>query len=97
MTGDGVLVVVGSVDDGDYLGPLATMLSAVAAGMFGSQRVEPFLSSANAADLAVLRDLMQRGQVRSAIDRIGTSLPRRARPSRISRPAAPAARSSSSW
>lgn len=69
MTRDGVLVVVGSVDDGDYLGPLATMLSAVAAGMFGSQRVEPFLSSSNAADLAVLRDLMQRGQVRSAIDR----------------------------
>ena len=69
MTRDGVLVVVGSVDDGDYLGPLATMLSAVAAGMFGSQRVEPFLSSSNAADLAVLRDLMQRGQIRSAIDR----------------------------
>ena len=69
MTRDGVLVVVGSVDDGDYLGPLATMLSAMAAGMFGSQRVEPFLSSANARDLGVLRDMMQRGQLRSAIDR----------------------------
>jgi NADPH:quinone reductase-like Zn-dependent oxidoreductase len=69
MTRDGVLVVVGSVDDGDYLGPLATMLSAVAVGMFGSQRVEPFLSSANARDLDVLRDMMQRGQLRSVIDR----------------------------
>lgn len=69
MTPSGVLVVVGSVDDGDYLGPLATLVKAKAAGTFGSQRVEAFISSSNAADLTFLRDLMQRGQLRSAIDR----------------------------
>lgn len=69
MTAGGVLVVVGSVDDGDYLGPLATLIRAKAAGTFGSQRVEAFISSSNAADLTFLRDLMQRGQLRSVLDR----------------------------
>lgn len=69
MTPQGVLVVVGSVDDGAYLGPVTTLATAKLAGMFGSQRVEAFLSSSNAADLEMLRDLMQRGQLRSAIDR----------------------------
>lgn len=69
MTPNGVLVVVGSVDDGDYLGPLATLIKAKAAGTFGSQRVEAFISSSNAADLTTLRELMQRGQLRSVIDR----------------------------
>ncbi len=69
MTPQGVLVVVGSLDDGAYLGPLATLAKAKAAGLFGSQRVEPFISTGNAADLGVLRDLMQRGTLRSAIDR----------------------------
>lgn len=69
MTPQGVLVVVGSLDDGAYLGPLATLAKAKAAGFFGSQRVEPFLSSGSAADLGVLRDLMATGKVRSAIDR----------------------------
>lgn len=69
MTPNGVLVVVGSVDDGDYFGPLATLVRAKAAGTFGSQRVEAFISSSNAADLTFLRDLMQRGQLRSVIDR----------------------------
>jgi NADPH:quinone reductase-like Zn-dependent oxidoreductase len=69
MTPTGALVVVGSVDDGDYLGPLTTLIRAKAAGTFGSQRVEAFISSSNAADLATLRDLMQRGALRSAIDR----------------------------
>ncbi len=69
MMPQGVLVVVGSLDDGAYLGPLATLVKAKAAGLFGSQRVEPFLSTGNAADLGVLRDLMQQGKLRSAIDR----------------------------
>lgn len=69
MTPQGVLVVVGSLADGAYLGPAATLITAKAAGLFGSQRVEPFLSSANAKDLGILRDLMQRGQLRSVIDR----------------------------
>lgn len=69
MTPQGVLVVVGSLDDGAYLGPVATMVKAKAGGLFGSQRVELFLSTASATDLGVLRDLMQQGKLRSAIDR----------------------------
>lgn len=69
MAPQGVLVVVGSLDDGAYLGPLATLAKSKAAGYFGSQRVEPFFSTGNAADLGVLRDLMQQGKLRSAIDR----------------------------
>lgn len=70
MTPQGVLVVVGSLDDGAYLGPVATLVKAKAAGVFGSQRIEVFISTANAEDLATLRDLMQRSQLRSTIDRI---------------------------
>jgi NADPH:quinone reductase-like Zn-dependent oxidoreductase len=69
MTPQGVLVVVGSLDDGAYLGPLAALARAKAAGLFGSQRIEPFFSTSNAADLGVLRDLMRQGLLRSAIDR----------------------------
>lgn len=69
MTPQGVLVVVGSVDDGAYLGPVKTLVMAKAAGLFGSQRVELLLSTGSAADLGVLRDLMRQGQLRSAIDR----------------------------
>lgn len=69
MTPKGVLVVVGSLDDGAYLGPLATLAKAKAAELFGSQRVEPFLSTGNSVDLGELRDLMQQGKLRSAIDR----------------------------
>jgi NADPH:quinone reductase-like Zn-dependent oxidoreductase len=69
MTPQGVLVVVGSLNDGAYLGPLATLVSAKVAGLFGSQRVEPLLSTGNPEDLGVLRDLMQQRKLRSAIDR----------------------------
>lgn len=69
MTPHGVLVVVGSLDDGAYLGPVKALVKAKAAGLFGSQRVEPFLSGANAEDLGMLRDLMERGELRSVIDR----------------------------
>lgn len=48
---------------------MTTLAPAKAAGLFGRQRAEAFLSSSNAADFEVLRDLMQRKQLRSAIDR----------------------------
>ena len=69
LTPQGVLVVVGSLDDGAYLGPVATLAKAKAAGLFGSQRIEPFLSAGNPQDLAALQALMERGALRSAIDR----------------------------
>jgi NADPH:quinone reductase-like Zn-dependent oxidoreductase len=66
---DGKLVVVGSIDDGAWLGPLKSLFGAMVLDPFLSQEVFGLLASQNQADLDALRDLMASSKITSLIDR----------------------------
>jgi NADPH:quinone reductase-like Zn-dependent oxidoreductase len=68
LTPAGRLVIVGG-KDGKWLGPLMAPLAAVAIGPFVEQPMGMMLAELNAADLAVLADLMRAGKVTPVIDR----------------------------
>ena len=69
LTPKGNYVLVGSTDKGRWLGPVATMLKAVAVSKFVSPNLLPFLANTNQADLTTLGDLMQAGKMKAIIDR----------------------------
>ena len=65
----GTIVIVGSIHDGEVIGPMATLMRAKAAGMFGRQRVDTLITASRAADLETLADMLREGRLTSTIDR----------------------------
>jgi NADPH:quinone reductase-like Zn-dependent oxidoreductase len=65
----GKLVIVGGETDGRWLGGFDRSLRAVALSPFVSQTLKMLVSSENAADLEVVRGLVEAGDVVPAIDR----------------------------
>jgi NADPH:quinone reductase-like Zn-dependent oxidoreductase len=69
LTPQGRLVIVGSTDKGNWLGPVSIMLRAAVLSRFASHDVGAFLAHTTQKDLTIVGDLMQAGKVRSVIDR----------------------------
>ena len=69
LTPRGRLVIVGGETDGRWLGGTGRQLRAQLLSPFVSQKLGTFISSENAADLAVLRELIESGKVSPAVDR----------------------------
>jgi NADPH:quinone reductase-like Zn-dependent oxidoreductase len=65
----GSLVIVGSLDRGRWLGPLAGTIDAWLYSPFVSQKLIFLFANLNAEDLDVLRDLMREGKITPVIDR----------------------------
>ena len=68
LTPEGTLVMVGP-GSGQWLGPVAHLLTAVVRSRFGRQRMVPFLSNENKEDLLVLKELIEAGKVTPVIGR----------------------------
>jgi NADPH:quinone reductase-like Zn-dependent oxidoreductase len=69
LTPRGRLVLVGGESVGRWTGGLGRLLLANLLSVFGAQKLVTFIASENAADLRVMRDLIESGQVAPAIDR----------------------------
>lgn len=65
----GVVVNVGGPNDNAYFGPVLRFAQTLAMAPVLTGRFANFLSISSKADLLVLRDMMQRGTLRSVIDR----------------------------
>jgi NADPH:quinone reductase-like Zn-dependent oxidoreductase len=65
----GTYVVVGAASHGQWLGPLARLLTTPLSSPFVSQRMVVAMARSNAGDLAALGDLMKSGGVTPVIDR----------------------------
>ena len=68
LTPEGTLVLVGP-GSGQWVGPIARLLTAIVTSRFVGQRMLPFLSTVRRDDLLVLKDLIEAGKVRPVIDR----------------------------
>ena len=66
---NGVLVIVGAVDKGLWLGALSGALEPMLASHFGTQKYVFMLAEMNKEDLGVLGDLMQTGKLTPVIDK----------------------------
>ncbi|HUI63125.1 MAG TPA: NAD(P)-dependent alcohol dehydrogenase, partial [Steroidobacteraceae bacterium] len=69
MKDDGIFIIVGGPNDGQWIGPLISPVKAYFLSPFVSQKFLMFLADLNARDLEVMRDLMQSGKVTPVIDR----------------------------
>jgi NADPH:quinone reductase-like Zn-dependent oxidoreductase len=69
LTDEGQFVIVGSLDEGEYLGPMADVLKAGVYDPFVSQSYGFIMSEMKPEDLATLRDMLAEGKIRSVIDR----------------------------
>jgi NADPH:quinone reductase-like Zn-dependent oxidoreductase len=70
LTADGVLVIVGGENKGDWVGPMTRFLAASMLGPFVKPRkFEGFLAHMNQADLDYLAGLMKGGKLTPVIDR----------------------------
>jgi len=69
LTRRGRLVIVGGETEGRWLGGVDRQLRANLLSPMVSQKLGTLMTSENAADLAVLRDLVQSGKMAPAIDR----------------------------
>jgi NADPH:quinone reductase-like Zn-dependent oxidoreductase len=69
LTENGRFVIVGSLNEGEYLGPLADALKTAAYDPFVSQDMGFMMSEMKPGDLATLRDMLAEGKIRSVIDR----------------------------
>ncbi len=69
MARHGTLVIVGAAKKGRWIGPLSEMITATAAGRFGSQRIVAFISKNSAEDLNALRQLIEAEEVTPVIER----------------------------
>ncbi len=69
LTPSGTLVIVGGEGGGRWLGGTDRQVRAMLLSPFVRQRLGTFISSENAADLHVLHDLVEAGQVTPVIDR----------------------------
>ena len=65
----GVEVVIGGKKTGKLLGPLSTLIRLKVGFLVGGRHAAPFMASTNAADLAVLAEMMAAGSVRPAVTR----------------------------
>ena len=63
-------MIVGSETDGRWLGGFDRTIRAMLLSPFVSQTLAPLASSENAADLIVLAELVESGQVTPVVDRI---------------------------
>jgi NADPH:quinone reductase-like Zn-dependent oxidoreductase len=70
LTPKGRLVIVGGETDGRWLGGFDRQLRAPLLSLLVSQKLGMLASSENSADLMVLRDLIESGQVAPAVDRM---------------------------
>ncbi len=69
LTPHGTLVLVGTNDKGAWIGPLLPSLKALVLSPFVSQKLLPFLAEFNPKDLETLRVMLEKGEIRSVIDR----------------------------
>jgi NADPH:quinone reductase-like Zn-dependent oxidoreductase len=69
LSGGGRLVIVGGETHGRLLGGSSRQIRATLLSPFVSQKLTTFVASENAADLAVLRDLVEGGTVAPAVER----------------------------
>jgi NADPH:quinone reductase-like Zn-dependent oxidoreductase len=69
LTPRGRLVIVGGETDGRWLGGTDRQLRARLLSLFVGQKLGTFISSENAADLNALRDLIEAGKIKPAVDR----------------------------
>jgi NADPH:quinone reductase-like Zn-dependent oxidoreductase len=69
LTPNGRLVIVGGETDGRWLGGTDRQLRAQVLSIFVRQKLGSFVASENAADLVALRELIEAGQVKPAINR----------------------------
>jgi NADPH:quinone reductase-like Zn-dependent oxidoreductase len=69
LTPRGRLIIVGGETDGRWLGGTDRQIRAQLLSPFVSQTLGTFVSRENAADLDVLRDLIESGKVTAAVDR----------------------------
>jgi NADPH:quinone reductase-like Zn-dependent oxidoreductase len=69
LTPHGTLVLVGGESNGRWLGGVGRVVQARLLSPFVSQNLRTFVTSENAADLDVLGDLVENGQVTAAVDR----------------------------
>lgn len=70
LTTDGRLVIVGGETDGRWLGGSDRSLRAIALSPFVKQQLGTFVAKENAADLTVLCELVDSGQISPFIDRV---------------------------
>jgi NADPH:quinone reductase-like Zn-dependent oxidoreductase len=70
LTPKGTLVLVGGEFDGRWVAGTDRLLRARVLAPFAGQRIVNFITSENAADLLVLRDLIESGTVTPAVDRV---------------------------
>ena len=69
LTDEGRFVIIGSLNDGEYLGPMADVIKAAAYDPFVGQEFGFLMSEMKPQDLATLRDMLAEGKIRSVIDR----------------------------
>lgn len=69
LTARGTLVIVGGETQGRWLGGTDRQLRALLLSAFVAQKLGTFIASENAADLMVLRELIESGAITPAIDR----------------------------
>jgi NADPH:quinone reductase-like Zn-dependent oxidoreductase len=69
LTPRGRLVMVGGETGGRWLGGMDRQLRAHLLFPLMSQKLSTFIASENSADLAILRDLLESGKIKPAIDR----------------------------
>jgi NADPH:quinone reductase-like Zn-dependent oxidoreductase len=69
LTPKGRLVIVGAETGGRWLGGLDRQLRAMLLSPFTGQQLGSFIATENAADLAVLAELVESGKVTPAVDR----------------------------
>jgi NADPH:quinone reductase-like Zn-dependent oxidoreductase len=69
MTENGKDVIVGAPSDGKWLGPLSVPIKGSIYSWFVSQEFQFFVSSMSPEDLALLRDLLADGKMRSVVER----------------------------
>ena len=69
LTPKGTLVITGGETDGRWLGGTDRQIRTLMLSPFVGQKLGTFISSANHADLIVLKELIEAGKVTPAIDR----------------------------
>ncbi len=72
LSATGTLVIVGSEGGDRYIGGTQRQLFVTMLSPFVRQTLRAFISSENARDLDALRDLVDAGQLRTAVDRVCT-------------------------
>jgi NADPH:quinone reductase-like Zn-dependent oxidoreductase len=69
LTPKGRLVIVGGETEGRWLGGTDRQLRAKLLSVFISQKLGTFIASENAADLVAVRELIEAGKIKPAVDR----------------------------